>query len=612
VEEHGPRRKLTTILSADCAGYSRLMRADEEGTYRVLQRCRQSIAELIGKHDGRIFGSAGDSVVAEFPSPVEAVRAAQEIQQALEMLESDLPADRRMEFRIGINIGDVLIEGDDLIGDGVNVAARLQGLAEPGGICVSGNVREQVGNKLTLDWTDLGDQTVKNIPQPIRAYRVRPGIRPAHRAARTRAKIGRRAVAAGILALLASGALAAWLGWSSRAPPRCAQASIAILPFANLSGDPAQDYLSDGTTEDIIAALGRFADLSVIAHVAVQKYKGRPVQLDELNRDLGVCYALEGSLRREGDQLLVTAQLMDALSGRLLWSDSYKGGLKDLSGVRNQITQGTVGKLAIKLEDIERRRALKKPTDSQDAYDYLLRGRAAYDRNTRAANSDARRLFERAIELDPDYASAYAALGQTRLAAAVSGWTEFRSEALEQAGSLAQKAIDLDADNAEAHRLLGSVYFNRGQFDLALAEQDRAIELNPSDAASYDERGTVLVFMGRPADALESLDNAARLNPEASWVRLEMLGWAYYLERRYEDAIRAWTEGVRLNPDDSYMYSGLAAAYAQLGRKDEASRAAADLKRVWPFFTVEGLVVQFRGDADRALIAEGLHKAGLT
>ncbi len=615
MEEHGPRRKLTTILCADCAGYSRLMRADEEGTYRVLQSCRQLIARLIDEHEGRIFGSAGDSVVAEFPSPVEAVRCAADIQQAIEKLGAELPEDHRMHFRIGINLGDVMIEGDDLIGDGVNVAARLQGLSEPGGICISGSVHEQIKNKLALDCDDLGDQTVKNITDPVRVHRVRTGLQATRRLGM--AGIGThwrtRLAGVGLLALLSLAVVIVYLkyGGQSPAPQPCVHASIAVLPFANLSGDPSQDYFVDGTTEDIIAALGRFSDLSVIARVAVQQYKGKPLQPGELNRDLGVCYALEGSVRKNGDQVLVTAQLIDALSGLLLWSDSYDGELKDVFAVRNKITQSVAGKLAIKLNDIERQRAFKKPTDSLDAYDYVLRGRDYYARNTRAANTEAKKLFEQAVDLDPGYASAYAALGRARLIAAVSGWTEFRDEALKQAETLAQKAIDLDEGNADAHRLLAGVYFNRRQFDLAISEDNRAIALNPNDAESYAARGSILVYTGHPKEAIADFEIAKRLNPGMGSGRLEPVGWAYYLERRYEEAVTTLKTGLRTSPNDYFIHAGLAASYAQLGRRDEAAHAAEDLRRVWPFFETDTFVQQFQSEANRALIVDGLRKAGL-
>jgi TolB-like protein/Flp pilus assembly protein TadD len=594
-------------------GYSRLMRADEEGTYRHLRSCREIIDSVIREYQGRIFGSAGDSVVAEFASPVEALRAALEIQATLEKLAAVLEPAQQMHFRIGINLGDVLIEGEDLIGDGVNVAARLQGLADPGGICISGSVHEQIRNKLGLDCDDLGDQTLKNIADPVHAYRVPTGAPSGRSLGKPQGTRRWRAGAAGVFALLCLGAFAAYLeyGWRKGAPLQCGHASIAVLPFANLSGDPGQDYFSDGTTEDITAALGRFSDLSVIADVAAQQYRGKSIQPGELNRDLGVCYALKGSVRKDGDRVLITAQLIDAVTGRLLWSDSYDGEVKDVFSVRNQITQSVAGKLALKLQDMERQRALKKPTGSLDAYEYALRGRLYLAQDSRAANNQARQMFERAIELDPAYASAYAALGMTRLKSAVSGWTEFPDEALEQAKRLAQKAIDLDADNAEAHRVLGGVYFNEVQFDLALSEDNRAIDLNPNDAGSYAARGAVLTFTGYPKEAIDSFDIARRLNPSLGAGRLEPVGWAYYLDKRYEDAIMVLKGGLGASPDDYFIYAGLAAAYAQLDRKTEAASAAADVRRVWPFFAVGTFARQFENETDRALVIDGLQKAGL-
>jgi class 3 adenylate cyclase/TolB-like protein/Flp pilus assembly protein TadD len=626
VEEHGPKRKLTTILCADCASFSRMMRADEERTYRVLQDCLKLIDRLVGEHDGRIFATAGDSVVAEFPSPVEAVRCATEMQQAIELLEAESPEDQRMHFRIGINVGDVMIQGDDLIGDGVNVAARLQGLAEPGGICISGTVYEQIKNKLALACDDLGDRIVKNIADPVRVHRIRVGRPAAPRLKSTRIGSARRIrlAAASLITFLLIAIATRYLTYNVRSPlrPGCTHASIAVLPFSNLSGDPAQDYLSDGTTEDIIAALGRFSDLSVIAHVAVAPYKGKTVQPGQLSRELGVCYALEGSVRRNGNQVLITAQLGDALSGLLLWSDSYAGEFKDIFRLRNEITQRVAGKLAIKIIGIESQRAFKKPTENLDAYEYLLRGRDYYAQNTRAGNNQAKILFERALELDPAYASAYVALGWTRARAAASGWTEFPDDALKQAESLAQRAIELDDGNAEAHALLGEIYTNLGPLDMAIIEAERAIALNPNDAASYAARGAALVWSGHPKEAIESFEIAMRLNPSIGSSLEEPVGWAYYLERNYEEAVTALKAGVRANPKDYSNPAGLAASYAQLGRMDEAAQAAQEVRRLWPFFDVDNFVALFDTscsqagprsacEANHATIVEGLHKAGL-
>jgi adenylate cyclase len=624
VEEHRPKRKLTTIFCADCEGFSRLMRADEELTFRVLQECRKLIEQLISEHDGRVFGSAGDSVVAEFPSPVEAVRSAIEIQQGIERLGADLPDDHRMNFRIGINLGDVMIQDNDLIGDGVNVAARLEGLSDPGGICISGNVYEQIKNKLTVDCDDLGDQLVKNIAEPLRVYRLRAvpqaRLRPSTSQVSTQSRI--RLLTLGVITFFLIAISIVYVNYNAKGPvrPACTHASIAVLPFANLSGDAAQDYLSDGTTEDIIAALGRFSALSVIAHVAVAPYKGKPLKPGQLNHELGVCYTLEGSVRRNGNQVLITAQLGDALSGLLLWSDSYAGEFRDIFRLRNEITQSVASKLAIKIIGIESQRAFKKPTGNLDAYDYVLRGRDYYARDTRSGNREARTLFERAIELDPGYASAYVALGLTRSKAAYAGWTEFPDEALTQAETSAQKAIELDDGDAEAHALLGLVYLNRGPLDAALSEAERAIALNPSDANSYATRGAVLVYSGHAGEAITSFEIAMRLNPRMVSSQFEPIGWAYYLEHRYKEAITSLKAGASVNPNDYYDQAGLAACYAQLGQMDEAAHAAGEIRRIWPFFDVESFVVTFDTNcsttpsvcrANHSLIVEGLHKAGL-
>jgi adenylate cyclase len=319
--------------------------------------------------------------------------------------------------------------------------------------------------------------------------------------------------------------------------------------------------------------------------------------------------------------VLITAQLGDALSGLLLWSDSYTGEFKDIFSFRNEITQSVAGKLAIKIISIERQRAFKKPTRNLDAYDYVLRGRDYYARDTRSGNREARILFERAIALDPAYASAYVALGLTRAKAASVGWTEFPDEALKQAETLAQKAIELDDSDAEAHELLGVVYLNRGPLDAALREAEQAIALNPNDADSYATRGAVLVYSGRAGEAIKSFEIAMRLNPHMVSNQFEPIGWAYYLERHYKEAITSLKAGVSNNPNDYYNQAGLAACYGQLGRMDEAAHAAGEVRRIWPFFEVENFVATFDTNcsptipsvcaANHALIVEGLHKAGL-
>ena len=618
-----PTRKLTTILSADAAEYSRMMRADEDGTFRALRLCRLEIERLVDQHQGRIFGTAGDSVIAEFASPVEALRCAAEIQQAVEKMDQQLPGDQRMRFRIGINLGDVLIEGADLIGDGVNVADRIQHLAQPGEICISAAVHELVKSRPDFAFDDFGAVGVKNIADPIHVYQVRlvsGGTTTGRRRRRSRAfRLAGWAAAAVVLAAAALG-IASYAGYlhlsSVETVPHVgvapvAHASIAVLPFENLSGDGAQDYFADGITEDMTLALGRFSDLSVIAREAVQQYKGKALKPGELSADLGVRYALQGSVRRDGERVRVTAMLSDAVTGVQLWSDRYDGEVKDVFAVQDDITQKVVGALAIKLSDIERQRALAKPPENLQSYDYLQRGWEYYRRNTRADNREARKLFEQAIALDPNYASAYAALAMARQAAVPAGWTEQTAEALNDAEGLARKALQLDNSNAQAHAVLADIYLNRSQYDLARAEDDQAIALNPNDAWSHAARGGVLVFAGEPEQALKSFDIASKLNPTMDIARRYPIDWAYYLVRRYDDAVRLAEGSVRQNPADYFTHACLAASYAQLGRKEDAVRAASGTLHAWPFFRIEIFVSQFKRDADRALIAEGLRKAGL-
>lgn len=620
-------RKLTTILSADAAEYSRMMRADEEGTFRALKLCRDAIDRLVEEHRGRVFGSAGDGVVAEFASPVEALRCAAEIQQTIAEIDQGLPEACRMTFRIGINLGDVLIQGSDLIGDGVNVADRIQTLAQPGEICISASVHEIIRGKPEFVCEDLGPVTVKSIAEPIRVYRVRPlsgqpaQTIPARKVSGRSSRAARRALmAAAVVALVCGGlGLALYTGYlpspmggpAQVASPAVRQASIAVLPFENLSGDAAQDYFADGITEDMTLALGRFSDLSVVAPKAARQYKGKALQVGQLGIELGVRYVLQGSVRRDGERVRVTATLSDANTGVQLWSDRYDGEVKDVFAVQDDITHKVVGALAIKLLDIERQRSLAKPPENLQAYDYLQRGREFLRRDTRADTRMARRLFEQAIALDPSYASAYVELAATRLLTATAGWTELTAETLSEAERLAQKALELDSSNAGAHAVLAEIYLGRQQYDLARAENEEAITLNPNDAASYATRGAVLSYSGEPEEAVRSFEIAMQLDPSAAVIRPYSIGWAYYLVQRYDDAVR-WSEmGIRLNPADYFTHACLAAAYAQLDRMPDAGRAASATLRAWPFFHVETFVSQYKRESDRALISEGLRKAGL-
>ena len=620
MHDNEPIRKLTTILSADVAEFSRMMRADEDGTFRTLRLCRQSIEALVDQHQGRIFGTAGDSIVAEFGSPVKALRCAADIQEAIDKVDAGVPEHLRMKFRIGVNLGDVLIEGADLIGDGVNIAARIQHVAKPGEICISTSVHEVVKNQPGFSYEDLGQVAVKNIAEPVRVYRIRQstGVQPAVRR-RTRAAL--RAGAWATLVVAAAAGALALLFYLDLVPfpidrpgsvaPSGTQVSIAVLPFDNLSGDASQDYFVEGITEEMILALGRFSDLSVIAREAVQQYKGKALKPDELSRDLGVRYALQGSVRRDGERVRVTATLIDAMTGVQLWADRYDGEVKDVFAVQDDITQKVVGTLAIKLTDIERQRSLARPPENLQAYDYVQRAWNHYRAGTRSDIREARKLFEQAIALDPSYAHAYVGLATARLVTVSSGWTEQTAEALAEAEGLARKALALDGNNAAAHAALAEVYLHRQQYDLARAENEQAIALNPNDAWSHATRGGVLVYAGEPEEAVKSFEVALRLDPSLNVVGAYPVGWAYYLVGRYDDGVRVMERQETLVPSDFFIHAALAASYAQLGRKEDAARAASSTLRSWPFFHIDTFVTQFRRPQDRDAIREGLLKAGL-
>ncbi|MFQ5924349.1 MAG: adenylate/guanylate cyclase domain-containing protein, partial [Anaerolineales bacterium] len=517
-----------------------------------------------------------------------------------------------MEFRIGINLGDVIVEGERIYGDGVNIAARVEGLADGGGICMSGTAFDQIGKKLPLGYQFLGEQTVKNIEKPIRVYRVLMEPEVAGMViGEEKAKLKGWQLASVAAAILVMGILAVGL-WSfylrpspppaevssveKMATPLPAKASIAVLPFKNLSGDPKQEYFSDGLTNDIITDLSKFRELFVIASNTVFTYKAKPVKVKDVGRELGVRYVLEGSVQRASQKVRINAQLIDATTGHHLWAERYDRDLKDLFAVQDEIVQTIVATLAVKLTRLEQDRAFARPTSNLEAYDYVLRGWEYESRSTPSANFEAQQMFQRAIELDPRYTSAYVGLGNTHRNAYLDGSTEFPGQALEQAHDLAQKALSLDESNAAAHALLGDVYSRWEQYDLAILELEWAIELNPNDWKSYVVRGRVLLWSSRPDEAIRSLETASRFNPNMK-TGLVALGLAYYLKGRYDESIRTLERGAGRMREVAWSHIVLAAAYAQSGRSEDAARAAATVLRRHPFFEVDTFGTAFRNPA---------------
>jgi adenylate cyclase len=532
-------RKLTALLSADVKGYSRLMGEDEETTIRTLTTYRQSMATLIAQHRGRVVDSPGDNLLAEFASAVDAVRGAVEIQRDLQVKNAELPPERRMEFRIGVNVGDVVVEGERLYGDGVNIAARLEALAEGGGICIAGTVYDQVENKLSFSYEYVGEQMVKNIAKPVRVYRIR----------------------------LEAEALATEAGrdkGTSPLPPSALplpdKPSLIVLPFINMSNDPEQEYFSDGITEDITTDLSRISSLFVISRNSAFTYKGKAAKAQDISREMGVRYILEGSVRKAGERIRITAQLIDATTGYHLWSERYDRPLKDIFALQDEIVQTIVTTLRLQLTLQEQGWIVRKHTDNLEAYDAFLRGVEYYWRTTKEAHAQARQMFEKAVALDPQYAEAYAQLGWTFWQERVWRWSA-DPQTLERALALAQQALALDDSLPEAHSLLSMVYVVQQQYDQAIAEGERAIALDPNRADSYATQSNLLHLAGKPEEALRVVGQAMRLNPRYPPFYLFDLGVAYHLTGRYAEAIVTMKEVLSRSPNFLPAYGLLAWSY---------------------------------------------------
>ncbi len=627
-ESASRRRKLAAILHADVVGFSRLMGEDEAGTHRALGELRRAVDPLITAHGGRIVGTAGDSLLADFSSVVDALTCALEMQTAVRAINDPIPPERRLELRIGVNLGDVIVDGDDIFGDGVNIAARLEALAQPGTVCVSQTVYDHVRNKLDLAYRPIGTHRVKNIAEPVRAY----AVGTAAVARRPRRGRGALVAAIGAAALVVAG-LVGWalhvgagreffrLGAAPKpvevaslaAPtPLANRLSVAVLPFKNLSGDAGQDFFSDGITEDVITALGRFSNLLVIAKSATFPFKGSNAAPAEIGRLLDARYLLDGSIRRAGNRIRVTAALTEAATGRQIWSETYDAEGDDIFSVQDDIAKRVVGAAAVKLTRFEQQLALAKPTNSLAAYEYVLRGRDFFSHATRDDNDEASELFQHAIDLDPNYADAYAALGGSHYEAVISGWSQFREQELEEAEALARKALALDPATTRAYRLLADIDLFRKRYDLALGQLDRALEINPSDVDNYAHRGSILVWAGRAEKGLPWLEGALRFD-RANGFAAARLCMAYYFLRRYSESVDACDRALSRNPGRNTQmltHPTLAAAYGQTGHPQDAERERAIVARLWPFFDPRTFAAQFGTQEARDHMLEGLKKAG--
>ena len=583
-------RKLAAILYADVAGYSRLTGEDEDATHRTLSEYLDVIASFIESHRGLVVHYAGDAVLAKFDAVVDAMSASVAIQNELEIRNENLPDERKVHFRIGVNSGDVIEDRGDIYGDGVNVAARLESLAEPGGICISDAVRSAIGKKLSLDYDDMGEQAVKNIAEPVRAYRV----------------VMEKKIEARIPSPEAVGL---------ELPDK---PSIAVLPFDNLSGDPEQDYFSDGIAEDIITGLSRYRWFFVIARNSSFTFKGRAVDIKLVGRELGVRYVLEGSVRKAGNRVRVTAQLIDAVMGHHIWGERYDREVENIFAVQDQITESIVTAIEPELGVVERERARRKPPDSLDAWDLYQRGLwHFYGRPTREGVAEAKRLFEGACDRDPGFASAYADLAWAHTLEVTLGLTDDPEASLDKAARSADMAVANDARDPGARVAMGRVHLLRHAFDRAIAEMKAALEMNPSFARAYNGLGMALLFGGKPEESVPQFETAIRMNPRApnSWTNPQMLAHAYLSLGHYEKALE-WSQKAVQQPNAPFMPFAIATAIlGHLARIDEASAMLDEVKRRNSSFsadtirTTTGLYGPHSG-ADK--IIEGLRKAGVT
>jgi TolB-like protein/class 3 adenylate cyclase/Tfp pilus assembly protein PilF len=580
------KRKLAAILAADVAGYSRLMGADEAGTLARLKEYRRELIDPKNKqYRGRVVKTTGDGILIEFPSVVDAVSCSIDVQQGMRERNADVPPEKRIEFRIGINLGDVIIEGRDLYGDGVNIAARLEGLAEPGGICISQTVLNHARGKIAFDVEDLGEQALKNIVHPIHVYRLL--LSPS------------RTVPP-----------------SSKPPLLPDKPSIAVLPFQNMSGDPEQEYFADGVVEDIITALSRFKSLFVIARNSSFTYKGRSVDVKQIGRELGVRYVLEGSVRKAGSRVRITGQLVDALTRAHLWADRFDGDLENIFDLQDQITASVMGAIAPRLEQAEIERAKHKPTESLDAYDYFLRGMAAVHRWTQEANNEALTYFHRAIELDPNYASAYGMAARCYSQRKTCGWVADRVQEIAEAERLARRAAELGPDDAFALCTAGvALGYVVGDLDDGAALIDRAIVLNPNLAWAWLFSGWVKTLLGEPEVAIERLARAMRLSPQdVQFFNMQAAtAGAHFVACNYVEALTSAEAAARGQTHYILANSIIAASAALAGRPAEARKAMARLRQLGPASRVSNLVDLFpmRRPEDVARWVDGLRRAGL-
>ena len=574
-------RRLTAILAADVAGYSRLVEADEEGTLSQWKALWGTVIEpKIKEHRGRIARVIGDGILAEFASVIDAVRCAVEVQRSVAERNANAPQDKRIEFRVGINFGELIIEHGDFWGDGVNIAARLEALAHPGGICVSGRVQEDTQGKLEIAFEFMGEQNLKNIVRPVRVYRVRfDGVTK-----------------------------------STPALPLPSKPSIAVLPFQNMSGDPSEDYFVDGIVEEITTALSRIRWLFVIARNSSFTYKGRMVDVKQVGRELGVRYALEGSVRKAANQVRVSAQLIDAVTGHHVWAERYDRELAGIFALQDEITERVVAAVEPQLYAAEGIRAKRKQPESLDAWECVVRALSCVNSRSQNDYAMARELLERAIELDPAYAQAYALFAYVMGLEVLYGWKP-REIALARALEAAQKAVVLDSDDAWAHLALGFVYSMTRRAEEAVVEHEKALALNPNFALAYTYQGSALAYLGRGEEALLKIDASERLSPRGLFQGVNNVcrAAAHFSAEQHLDAVSCARKSILDSPGIVTGYRMLVVNCALIGEIDEARAALGIVKRLQPDISLRWIAesVLFTRERDRQNYIEGFRLAGL-
>jgi adenylate cyclase len=624
------KRKLTAILSADVKGYSRLMGENETETVRTLTSYRKIMDELIQQHRGRVIDSPGDNILAEFGSVVDAVKCAVKIQETLKGKNAELPENRRMDFRIGVNLGDVIEEEDRIYGDGVNIAARLEGLAEAGGICISGTAFDQVKNKVSVGYQYLGKQTVKNIPDPVRVYKVLMEPEAAGKVIGAveprQIRWGWKAVAAVAVLVLVSGALV----WNSYfRPPPVEPASkdkmayplpdlpsIAVLPFVNMSGDPKQEFLSDGITENIITALSKVPDLFLIGRTSVFTYKGKPINVKQASEELGVQYVLEGSVQRSADRIRITTQLIDALNGHQIWAERYDRDVTNLFALQDEITLKILKAIQVKLTGGETTSGVAYTGDKQDLDCYLkeMEGMGHVVRVNIEENNVARRMGEEAMAMCPERLKPYYLMANIHYMDYWLGTGKSPRESIDAGIELAQNSITVDDRRAEAHGLLGLLYCLRKEWDKAIAEGERAVALNPSGVLAKFQYARILLSAGRPEEARLLLEQEIRHNPVCA-ASFYFYGNALQQTGRFEEAVSAYKKTLQREPNNFFAHVDLTATYSMMGRGKEAQTEAAEVLRLNPKFSLDSFgKVLSSTSKDQAGVEKyitALRKAGL-